>query len=236
MKGLLIKEWYQVWSNPLTVLFPVGLFIVLGLMTRDHVMLMYIPLFLAMLPVSTTTMDETSHWQQYSVALPYSRRQLVTVKYLMTLIYAVAAAAIVSVPIYLKESQTVCTNISGQVLIGTDVGDILLMLVAPFAVGILTAAVVLPVQFKFGIARTRTILLVIIACFMGLVFLSVNNIINNGTEDKPGLLTRMWNSAANSISWLRQTHLLVPMLVLLLIAALAISWAISVKIVKKKEY
>ena len=47
---------------------------------------MVIPMFLSIFSINSLTMDEQSKWQQYSISLPYSRKTIVSSKYVTTLI------------------------------------------------------------------------------------------------------------------------------------------------------
>ena len=122
MKGLLLKDWYQVktnmWMMYLTVLAVLAIWILstsgdssfavnysavfLGMMpayllSYDHASVFpvsYAAIFLGILPVNLLTYDQSVGWVEYGRTLPVSKKTLVAEKYLIGLFCAAAAVVI----------------------------------------------------------------------------------------------------------------------------------------------
>lgn len=89
MKGLLLKDLYAIKEKAIAMYLCVALFLVVLAMINapDGEMLLYVASMLCgMIPISLLGMDERSDWLVFALALPYSKKDLVTSKYLLSLI------------------------------------------------------------------------------------------------------------------------------------------------------
>lgn len=105
MKGLLIKEIYQLKNSLKTQGMSLVLFVFLGLMMKSTVYVgMMVTVLITNMILLTMGYDETSSWKRYAMTMPLRRRDLITVKYL--LLYGLAICSVlfttlVGVPIHL---------------------------------------------------------------------------------------------------------------------------------------
>ena len=95
MKGLILKDLYQAARYCRTMLLILIVFLGVSLVTPANAFYTYYPcLLISMIPITLISYDERSHWDQYSVALPCSRAQVVGGKYIVGLILSAAVLVI----------------------------------------------------------------------------------------------------------------------------------------------
>ena len=105
MKGLLIKEIYQLKNSIKTQGMSLVLFAFLGVMMKSTVYVgMMVTVLITNMILLTMGYDESCSWKRYAMTMPIRRRDLVTVKYLLLYglgVCSVLFTMIVGVPIYL---------------------------------------------------------------------------------------------------------------------------------------
>lgn len=165
MKGLLIKEWYTVRRSFLTALAVSALFIGISLKMELGFGICYLAPLFGMLPLTAMAQDEVSRWQQYACMLLQSRKQIVTAKYLVTLILVAFALLLSAVPLHRITAND----------IDAHAGDIDAWLTLAAGFGLAVPAVMLPLCFRFGTGSMRVlwILLVSVSLTFATGFLSL---------------------------------------------------------------
>ena len=97
MKGLLLKDWYQVKTNMrmmyLTVLAVLAIW-TLSTSGDSSFAVNYSAVFLGMMPAYLLSYDHASGWTEYSFALPLSKELQVAEKYLVGLLCTAVSAAL----------------------------------------------------------------------------------------------------------------------------------------------
>ena len=89
MKGLLRKDIYMAAQYYRAVLLVVAVFLLLTIFGDGSLIFLAYPTMISgMLPITLLSYDTHFKWEQYSGTLPYTRAQLVTVKYLVGLIFS----------------------------------------------------------------------------------------------------------------------------------------------------
>ena len=162
MKALIRKDFYVLFTQfkllvLVMVLFsaiPGGLFVPFTF------------IYATMLPsVSLLSIDEQSQWDSLALMLPYSRRQLVTVKYIMGWL-GIAAALALSVA-----SQALWAAVGVS-----DLEEGFLAMICVFAaVALVVQAVIVPVNFRFGFAKGRIVTVAVVAFFGAIVGASIGD-------------------------------------------------------------
>ena len=97
MKGLLLKDWYQVRTNMKTMYLTVAFVLVIWVLSTSSAYVFpvsYAAVFLGILPVNLLTYDQSVGWVEYGRTLPVSKKTLVAEKYLIGLFCAAAAVVI----------------------------------------------------------------------------------------------------------------------------------------------
>lgn len=146
MKGLLLKDFYMTVKYCRSYLFIMALFIVLSAFLKGNFFFVFYPcLFSGMIPVALLGYDERSGWEKYSGALPYTKEQIVSSKYIIGLAAAAAVTVLSAI------AQAVRMSRSG----GVDVSVYLAVISALIFTNCVTASVSLPFMFKLGVEKGR---------------------------------------------------------------------------------
>ena len=88
MKGLLLKDAYQIWHYAKGVIMAAVVMMLVGVLSMkggSNFFMMYGGLMLGILPMTLLTYDQNSRFSAYSAALPVTKEQLVGGKYLIGL-------------------------------------------------------------------------------------------------------------------------------------------------------
>ena len=157
MKGLLIKEFIMFRKNCIAPIIFLIFIMFAGIMGQSQ-MIVFAPVFISIIPSSYMTFDETSRWDIYSLIIPEKRSNIVSSKYIFTLI-------LISISIILAAfSGFIGLNINKE---NEFVWSSFLSLIeALIIVGLIFPMVILPFNFKLGTAKAR-IAAMIFAGFIG---------------------------------------------------------------------
>lgn len=147
MKGLLLKDFYMAKKYCRMVLCIIIVFLLVSFVQESsNVFFVFYPVVIAsILPVSLQAYDEKCKWVTYGDAFPYSRKQLVSVKYLMSLFFTgvIWMAALVA--------QIVRSlNIYAEVI-----SNMFPMMFLVLSLSLLSSSILLPVIFILGTERGR---------------------------------------------------------------------------------
>lgn len=166
MKGLLRKDYLTI-RLLFWIYLIMSLFFWFGFSISHHLMdgtfvvsLFYPALLMGMLPISLMTQDETDHWEQFAGTLPFSRAQLVSSKFCITLLLGAFSTALMLV------AFTVGFCVSPPF----DWSLLFLSALSYFSYLLLTSGVTLLLAFKFGTYKSRFIGLILIGGTSGLFF------------------------------------------------------------------
>lgn len=214
MKGLLKKEWFVLWNKPIMILLPVMIFIMTGLSTKSMALILYLPLYAGILPVSLITTDETSRWERFALGMPYSRKEMVSAKYLMSILLVFIGTLLTAVILLLFLNNAFTLQQSVLTVAAIAAGSLLL------------PSVLLPLNLKFGTAKARLALFVLLAVCGSVSAIALNH---EGEDVQFNLFEKI---AAWGLSPALLTVLL-PAAAAILMAA---SWAVSVLIYRRKQF
>ena len=167
MRGLLLKDWYLIKKYCWSLYLMDVVFIALSLFATDSLFIYTYPyLFAGFVPMTLYAYDEREKWKAYAAALPVSRRQYVSGKYLIGLL-SIAAVLLLSLVVHTAVYLAAPGRILDYLL------DFLSILPACAAMGFLAPALSLPLMFRFGAEKARIAYIVILASIasMSAVFL-----------------------------------------------------------------
>lgn len=207
MKGLLLKDWYQVktnmWMMYLTVLAVLAIWI-LSTSGDSSFAVNYSAVFLGMMPAYLLSYDHASGWTEYSFALPLSKELQVAEKYLVGLLCTAVSAAL---------NGIFCGILfwMGKPLPAMPIG---LLLGAGAASILLINGIMLPLYYRFGAEKARMLYMLMFAG-MGAALgggAVMDELQQNGTGSGP-LPVPLWLAAV---------------LLLAVLALYAVSWRVSV--------
>jgi ABC-2 type transport system permease protein len=156
MKGLLLKDWYQVRTSMkamyLTVLAVLAIWI-LSTSGDSSFAVDYSAVFLGIMPAYLLSYDHASGWTEYSFALPLSKELQVAEKYLVGLLCAAAAVVIGGLFI------TVISLRTGT----TPDKDALSLLAGSVCAILLINGIMLPLYYRFGAEKARMLYMLMFA-------------------------------------------------------------------------
>lgn len=142
MKGLMKKDFLMLWRASRAFLLICVLFIAMSAISQDNIIFLFMPIMISgLLPSTLLSYDERCKWQEFSGALPVSRAQLVSAKYLLGLgcmTFILLVTLIVHLIVRRFPPQT-----------------LLSMLGAIYGLSLFISAVSLPMMFKFGVEKGR---------------------------------------------------------------------------------
>ena len=163
MKGLLLKDFYMMMKYCRSAIIVSVIFLILSALTGGNLfMVIYPVLICSMIPMNLISYEEQSGWEKYCAALPYSKAEIVSSKYIIGLIIT----GIISLCTVI--AQTVQSAQEPMEL--QDYGVTFLVIAMACLLG---TGVLLPPLYKFGVAKGRLIFVVIICIlFGGVGFLS----------------------------------------------------------------
>jgi hypothetical protein len=216
MKGLVLKDLYAVISSWKTLLLMALLYGALSLFAGGGYSAYLLALFLMILPMSTFSADELARWDSFAAALPGGRRAVVSSKYLLLLLVA-AAALILSLILNLLSLLTGREDGS--------FGERMLTVLSFTWIGLLVNAAAYPFLFRYGAQKGRIYLIIAIGFVCGL-----------------GAVGMVLLSLDDSTLWTLLGSLHLPLAavaaaaVLLLAAALGLSYRVSQGVYEKKEF
>lgn len=142
MKGLMKKEFLMLWRASRAFLLICVLFIAMSAISQDNIIFLFMPIMISgLLPSTLLSYDERCKWQEFSGALPVSRAQLVSAKYLLGL-GCMTLILLVTLIVHL-----IVRRFPPQTLLS--------MLGAIYGLSLFISAVSLPMMFKFGVEKGR---------------------------------------------------------------------------------
>lgn len=146
MKGLLLKDWYMVKKYCRSYLVIAAVFVAVSFAIDNNMFIVFYPCLLCgMIPVNLLSYDERSHWLQYSCTLPYTKKLLVSAKYLIGLFSQVAMLTVTGI------AQGIKMSINGDF----DFSDFALFMLVMLTLATLSSSIPLPFVFKLGVEKGR---------------------------------------------------------------------------------
>ena len=210
MKGLIKKDFLLVKSN---LKFLIILFVVYGFMTFNETMdiSFILPCMSVVIMMSTFSYDAYNKWDAYVIALPDGRKNSIKAKYIATIILlSIITIATFACTIIIAYAQKNTLNIE----------EILLTFLALFSATIIVQSIMYPVIYKFGLEKAR------IGIFVGVFGLSF----------LASLLSQFINFKPFFQQLNRLNNYWIFILPLITIIILYVSYKISEKIYKNKEF
>ena len=216
MKGLILKDLYNAMTQGKALLFMVVIFGVCFANAAEGTLIIMCTIYAAVLVINNMALDEMCAWETFALTMPVTRRQLALSKYVISVIYAFGGTLLGAI-------MTVVLRVAGFGGGGAPLGSILVITGVGMAISALFIAVLIPVNFKFGIQKGRFVLLSIAALIGG------GGVLLSGSRG-----TRIM-AAIGTFGEIN------GMLAALIAAAavaviLVVSFGISVKIMEKKEF
>ena len=148
MKGLLLKDVYQMWYYTRMLILAAVVMMLVGVLSMkggSNFFMMYGGLMLGILPMTLLTYDQNSRFSAYSAALPVTKEQLVGGKYLIGLCGMVLAELLSMAA--LAAAQLLWGTVTVQLTVATLLQVAMLTL--------LGNVILLPLTYRFGYQKAR---------------------------------------------------------------------------------
>lgn len=207
MKGLLLKDFYQL-IKYCKMFFLIDLvFFAVAFFSGENTMFVCFPvMYSGLLPLTLLSYDERCGWSSYSGTLPYNEKQLVSAKYLIGLLVQAAVGTVSVLVLFVKGLA------DNEQSLPANLSAIGIM----FIVSLVFPAVCLPFCYKFGTEKGRLLYYITVAAVVASSGLLYDIIVKNfGTAEMPGNL--------------------LPLLIVGIIVLYAVSWIISIPLLKSAK-
>lgn len=211
MRGLLLKDFYmakQYCRYFLVILFG---FIAVFIFGEGDAFYLGYPMIICMnIPFTLIAYDERNKWDVNSLTMPFTRKQLVTSKYLGVLLLLLGTLVVIG-----------SAYIVGSMRLGKfqwlAFSETMVMMAF---IGLLSPSILLPLVFRFGAERGRVFYYITLLIFFAAI--------GAGTEvmKTPEIAALL----SDAVSWLLPGTVILGTLVLIL------SWTLSVRFYEKREF
>ena len=214
MKGLILKELLNLRKNLKTIII-MCLFYTLLFSTLNPTFLSgIITILFAMQILTTFSYDDYSKWNMYALSLPITKKQLVLSKYILGISFIIFGGVF----------SFILTSLLSLFKGSFILGDLVASIIGSTGIMILMILILLPLIFKYGVERSRIMLLAIFAIPTVLIL----------------IISKVLALTGIPFPSEEQLNALLPVIciiaTLILIAGSYVSYMTSVKIVTKKEY
>lgn len=220
MKGLLIKDFQLSLLNirMLVVICVVSIFITSSSTGSASFVISYVTIIFFMFVLTSISYDETDHSISFLFTLPISRKTYVREKYVFSLICGL---------IGLVFSTAVCIIVGAVKNVNLIEPDMIPAALGIYLTLLFIVALMLPIQLKFGGDNGRIALFIVFGVIVAAIFIGSKILehFNIHEADIIKFLDLLLSS---------NTALAIPGFILLVLAALGISYKISVKIMEHK--
>ena len=175
MKGLLLKDAYQMWCYTRWIILVSIAMMLMGtfpMKEGSNFFVMYGGLLLGILPMSLLAYDQSGRFSAYSAALPVTKEQLVSGKYLIGLC-GMALAELLSMAA-LAAAQLLWGTVTVQFAVATLIQVSMLTLLGNI--------ILLPLTYRFGYEKARYVYYLsigMLACLMGIAVSSGGTLLNS---------------------------------------------------------
>ena len=210
MSGLILKDLLVLRKQGKSYLLIIGIYMILAFVgVFDYSILSTMMVVLTMmLPMTTFSYDELARWDKFAAAMPVGRSGIVKAKYLMALAVIGGAGLlcfVVNIIVAMIDHEA-------------QLGALMASLGGSLGAGLLINAAILPLLFKYGAEKSRSMMMVVMLA----VFILVFGLITIAGEGGFALT----NAMTAVIPWLAA---------LLVLGGFVVSYRISQKLYAQKE-
>ena len=174
MKGLLLKDAYQIWHYAKGVIVATVVMMgagVVTIMNGVNFFIVYAGFLMGMMPMTLLAYDQASKFSEYSAALPVTKEQLVGSKYIIGLCGLVLAELFAAAALGVASLHW--TAVDHALVVST--------LVQVGMTTLLNSAVLLPLNYRFGYEKAKYAFYLMVGLAAALMGFGVS-----ANEDGPG--------------------------------------------------
>ncbi len=206
MIGLIIKDIYNLKKYAKTLIVLIAFYGIMSLsMDGGSFLMSMVILLFTMMPITSFSYDDIAKWDKYALSLPITKKDMVLSKYILALIMCASGTAIALL-------STIILNLINKT---TTMEELLLGIYISMAAGIIFFSVLLPLIYKFGVEKSRLMVL--------------------GAVAVPYLIFFIMKEIGIPFPTMEALMILLKISPLLLILIVYISYILSIKIFANKE-
>lgn len=161
MKGLIIKDLLNLKKNLNTVIVLIIFYALIGYTSSDPSMLIaMISLVLTMMTITTMSYDDLAKWDKYALTMPVSRKSIVLSKYILS--------------IFLALTGIIISTVIAFVLISIkdyEASNLMIISYSIFLISLVFSSIILPLIFKFGVEKSRLMMMAAIGLPIAITYL-----------------------------------------------------------------
>ncbi len=219
MKGLLVKDLKLLISSQRTIV--VGLLFVAMFMLSfdfDYIFIVgWVAYFAMMVSIGTINYDELDNCNAFLFTLPFSRSTYVAEKYVFVLVstigsWLIALCAVMGFQLFSHQT--------------TDTFSLLSYTTTLLPVAFLMISLILPIQLKFGIEKSRVAMMIVFCAIFAVSYFGVDTFKNNVSA----------NELITNIMTFTSTNIIQGVALLAGLMLLYVSFVVSKNIVEHKEF
>ena len=214
MAGLVEKDIRLLWGNKQSLLLLFAFAVIFGFAQEGTFILGYLPFIVIIFTINTIAYDELDNGYQFLMTLPVDARMYVKEKYMFCLSGGILSWLTASVIYFIA-----------KIFRGARIDFMaeLPMIVAFLPAIVLMSAVMIPMQLKFGVEKSRAV----VAGICGGIGAIVLAFAKFAGTNRNNIFTVLDHMSGGMI---------VCLAIVLCVLVTAVSYLISVKIMKKKEF
>jgi ABC-type transport system involved in multi-copper enzyme maturation permease subunit len=161
MKGLIIKDLLNLKKNLNTVIVLIIFYALIGYTSSDPSMLIaMISLVLTMMTMTTMSYDDLAKWDKYALTMPVSRKSIVLSKYILSIFLALTGIIISTVIAF------VLMNLKNY-----ETSNLMIIAYSIFLISLVFSSIILPLIFKFGVEKSRLMMMAAIGIPIAITYL-----------------------------------------------------------------
>ncbi len=150
IRGLLLKDIFELWALCRVQLVLTGVYLLLPLFIKGIGLFASVGMMLlAMMPIYALGYDERCRWERYALAMPVRKSDLFWSRFLLGVIAIALGAAV----------QTLAALLTGR-------GELLSSLAVTAPSAVVYLLITLPLMMKLGVEKGRFLLLLLTMAFM----------------------------------------------------------------------
>lgn len=150
IRGLLLKDIFELWAQCRVQLVLTGVYLLLPLFIKGIGLFASVGMMLlAMMPIYALGYDERCRWERYALAMPVRKSDLFWSRFLLGVIAIALGAAV----------QTLVALLTGR-------GELLSSLAVTAPSAVVYLLITLPLMMKLGVEKGRFLLLLLTMAFM----------------------------------------------------------------------
>lgn len=217
MKGLILKDLYNIGHNAKYMMFVMIMIAIMNISTSDIGGFSLISAILcSIMIINTFAFDDNCKWTGYALAMPVSRKELVRSKFIVLVVFCIIGCVL----------GLVIDLVGGLIMkrFNSDICQLFFFALGAFGISLILGSILIPLALKFGAEKAR----ILMAAVVIVPTMMISGIIIIGLFTNPGM----------GLMELTEQNILILMCGLVVFAFLwcYVMYLISCNIINRQEY